>query len=567
MDVATQLQVNMTARTMSYPDATGARVTVPLKVKTIEGFNEPIFGRLMAQIGVELPNAASVATPLAYIDPANDIIHAGDTQFWMIKNNDGDNHPMHVHLFNVQVVARVTQTVPPTFKAPEPDEAGWKETFKNWPGEDLIIALRPKTPQLPFGLPNSVRLLDPTLIQNATTNTAIFTATSFGAPPLAFVQVDLDDNSPTFGSHKAVANNAADFGWEYVWHCHILGHEEFDLMRPLVFHPNITASMAPGNVTVSATGKVVWTDPTPATAVGTKGDPANEIGFRVERAELINGVAGTFAPVAATGKFIVGAVNTLANATSFQDSPRVYTDYQYRVVALNQVGETTSLNVANLAQPPAPPAAVTATPSAASKSIINLAWTDMATNETGYVVMRATGTINPTTRAITWGAGANVPTATSVLAPNLQVFTDGPKGVATNTLYRYQILAMNGATPGPSSEVITATATTLGTPGALEPLLAPTKTSLSLKWVNTSTALVTNYEVQHCVGAAAVCAVAPAAAWQPVPGDMVIGTGKAQFIARGLVTKTTYSFRVRSVNAAVPTLLSPWSSVYGMKTI
>jgi spore coat protein A len=23
-------------------------------------------------------------------------------------------------------------------------------------------------------------------------------------------------------------------GWEYVWHCHILEHEEHDMMRPLV---------------------------------------------------------------------------------------------------------------------------------------------------------------------------------------------------------------------------------------------------------------------------------------------------------------------------------------------
>jgi spore coat protein A, manganese oxidase len=26
-------------------------------------------------------------------------------------------------------------------------------------------------------------------------------------------------------------------GYEYVWHCHILEHEEHDLMRPLVVQP------------------------------------------------------------------------------------------------------------------------------------------------------------------------------------------------------------------------------------------------------------------------------------------------------------------------------------------
>src|ERR1019366_1788963 len=104
-------------------------------------------------------------------------------------------------------VTRMSQTVPHVFTAPEPDEAGWKETVKNWPGEDLIIALKPKTPQLPFGLPNSVRLLDPTLAPNAITNTAIAPALALAAPPLAFTQVDL-----TTGLAANVSNTLVDYG-------------------------------------------------------------------------------------------------------------------------------------------------------------------------------------------------------------------------------------------------------------------------------------------------------------------------------------------------------------------
>ena len=33
-----------------------------------------------------------------------------------------------------------------------------------------------------------------------------------------------------------------NFGWEYVWHCHILGHEENDMMRPIVFNGGATAA-------------------------------------------------------------------------------------------------------------------------------------------------------------------------------------------------------------------------------------------------------------------------------------------------------------------------------------
>ena len=28
-------------------------------------------------------------------------------------------------------------------------------------------------------------------------------------------------------------NQLVNFGWEYVYHCHILSHEEMDMMRPV----------------------------------------------------------------------------------------------------------------------------------------------------------------------------------------------------------------------------------------------------------------------------------------------------------------------------------------------
>mgnify|MGYP003344781264 CR=1 FL=1 len=38
------------------------------------------------------------------------------------------------------------------------------------------------------------------------------------------------------GAPATVTNVMADFQNEYVWHCHILGHEENDFMRPFVFN-------------------------------------------------------------------------------------------------------------------------------------------------------------------------------------------------------------------------------------------------------------------------------------------------------------------------------------------
>ena len=67
---------------------------------------------------------------------------------------------------------------------PDPNELGWKETVRMNPGEATTVIAQFNLPTLPASMGN----------------------------PL----------SPRTGGH------------EYVWHCHILEHEEHDMMRPLV---------------------------------------------------------------------------------------------------------------------------------------------------------------------------------------------------------------------------------------------------------------------------------------------------------------------------------------------
>ena len=48
-----------------------------------------------------------------------------------------------------------------------------------------------------------------------------------------------------------IVNQLVNFGWEYMLHCHILSHEEMDMMRPvLVAMPPI----APDGLAYSITG-------------------------------------------------------------------------------------------------------------------------------------------------------------------------------------------------------------------------------------------------------------------------------------------------------------------------
>ena len=56
------------------------------------------------------------------------------TQIWKITHNGVDTHPIHFHLFNVQVINRVGWDG--TIRPPDPNELGWKETVRMNPLED-----------------------------------------------------------------------------------------------------------------------------------------------------------------------------------------------------------------------------------------------------------------------------------------------------------------------------------------------------------------------------------------------------------------------------------------------
>jgi spore coat protein A len=125
----------------------------------------------------------------AYLDPATETPSRDATEVWEIFNLTGDTHPMHFHLVNVQVIQRASfdsnfQPIASTARPPDPDEAGWKETVRMNPGEVVTVIMKFSLPALP--------------------------------PAMG------DPLSPRTGGH------------EYVWHCHILEHEEHDMMRPLV---------------------------------------------------------------------------------------------------------------------------------------------------------------------------------------------------------------------------------------------------------------------------------------------------------------------------------------------
>jgi spore coat protein A len=115
-------------------------------------------------------------------------------RFGTSTTQTGYTHPMHFHLVNVQVIGRDFYSIvgdhasspDSVFALPDPNEMGWKETVRNNPGTVTRVAMKFILPSVPFSVPPSPR---------------------FAGIPNAH---------------------------EYMWHCHILEHEEHDMMRPLI---------------------------------------------------------------------------------------------------------------------------------------------------------------------------------------------------------------------------------------------------------------------------------------------------------------------------------------------
>ncbi len=279
------------------------------------------YGRMNAVLGVEIPhtnNTNQTSILQGLVDPPTEIIKISDpsltpigsmadgTQIWKITHNGVDTHAIHVHMFTAQVINRVGWDG--AIRPPDPNEMGFKDTIRMNPLEDIIVALRPiKLTLLPFKVPNSIRPLAPESPLGATVG-----------PTLAPLFFNVDPN----GLPVTIQNQLVNYGWEYVWHCHILGHEENDMMRPMAL---AAAPDAPLTLGANLNGGAVdldWID-----------NSANETNWTVQRSD--DGGA-TFANVE-TITSTTGA--TYGTTVTYTDSTvAAGTAYTYRVIASDTVG-------------------------------------------------------------------------------------------------------------------------------------------------------------------------------------------------------------------------------------
>jgi spore coat protein A, manganese oxidase len=146
---------------------------------------------VLTEVEPESPASQTVDTPLmslingAHWDaPITERPRAGSTEIWRIINRTDDAHPMHVHLVQFQILDRQPFDVDrdslvfagPAVPPPDHEQFGLKDTVQSQPGEVVRLLIK-------FDLPTG------TLVTR-------------------------------------------DKTYRYVFHCHILEHEDNQMMRP-----------------------------------------------------------------------------------------------------------------------------------------------------------------------------------------------------------------------------------------------------------------------------------------------------------------------------------------------
>jgi FtsP/CotA-like multicopper oxidase with cupredoxin domain len=217
-------------------------VTIPFGNKALHELFTTDQGRMNSLLGVEIPNTNwlnQTTIPFANYDPTTEFLTDGQPQIWKITHNGVDTHTIHFHLFNAQVVNRVGWDG--QIRAPDANELGWKESVRMNPLEDVILALKPVKQNLPWPLPDKIRPLD--------VDRPLGTASQFTG-------VDVNNNPIT------ITNQLVNFGQEYVWHCHLLGHEEEDMLRAevLVTAPEVPSGLVASQTLPTDPPALAWTD-------------------------------------------------------------------------------------------------------------------------------------------------------------------------------------------------------------------------------------------------------------------------------------------------------------------
>ncbi|MBI5304754.1 MAG: multicopper oxidase domain-containing protein [Chloroflexi bacterium] len=539
-------KVGIADSSKTFQTISGASVTIPFEKKALHDEASEVYdeyGRMSGMLG--LTGGAKGFITYPFPSPPVDLIRVsmvpmsepspGDgTQIWKITHNGVDTHPIHFHQFNVQLINRVAWDN--ATRLPDANELGWKETVRINPLQDTIVALRPVAPlNQPFRIPNSERVLDPSKAPGVTL---------MGPLPNGF-------QNPA-GDPVTVVNDKVSLGWEHVYHCHILAHEEMDMMHSvsLVVPPDAPTGLSATQSNGSA--RLTWTD-----------NSVTETRFTVQRAAASTGPWTTLSTLLSADRPGVGATVMFTDTTVVPNTP-----YFYQVLATNLVGSSLSSNFTLPAAPgfptmnaeslPSNTVSVTIASSVAAPTNlvatlvggplrVRLTWMDNATNETGFRIERSvnggafTQIAAPGPRA---GTGSASWTGNNLVVGNTYTYRVRAARVAGGTTsysaYSNEVSIAVTAPAAPSGLTLTAARA-----GLLD--------SITMNWTDNATN-ETSFTVQ--------CATNTTFTANRITINN-IPANSTTYTRAGVPRGRTYYCRVRAVN---PVDTSAWSNVASVTT-
>jgi spore coat protein A len=186
--------------------ANGATVR---RVALFEGMDE--FGRLQPLLGTVADDLSgtNVATAHTWWQPTTETPELGSTEIWEIYNFTADAHPVHLHLVNFEVLDRQTFDY---------DVTGTQTTLQHH-------GMYGEAPEI-----SNLRNFAPAPVGDEYYATAPKDmVTSLPGNP----EGDESESIPPSGQVVRITTHFDKAG-PYVWHCHILSHEDHEMMR--VFH-------------------------------------------------------------------------------------------------------------------------------------------------------------------------------------------------------------------------------------------------------------------------------------------------------------------------------------------
>ena len=174
------------------------------KVALFEGTDE--YGRLQPLLGVAVPTQDAegneVNGTIAWHSPTTEMPTVGTTEIWEVYNATGDAHPIHLHLVNFEILDRQE------FTAEVEEQPVLQHNGTTGTGYHL---------------------------ENISTTGPVMPARPEEKAPKDMVTAlpSQDDNTGQVTRIKVTFDKVG----RYVWHCHILSHEDHEMMRVMQVIP------------------------------------------------------------------------------------------------------------------------------------------------------------------------------------------------------------------------------------------------------------------------------------------------------------------------------------------